>query len=266
MLRAKAFGDAARQAGCTCAFFMPEHPDHPGYLSQLDPRPCRDWTDAAALRRWIAALPRPVGIMGCHDQRAFHVLEACQDLGLNVPEEVAILGVDDNLMLCESRLPQLSSIDLGAVQIGYEAAAMLDRMLAGEPLAEKHVVVPARGVIKRASSDVLAARNKELARAMAFIGEHFTEPIAIDDVAHAAGVSRSSVCRSFRQILGCSVAEEIRRRRLQRAKDLLRDPALTLGDVAHAAGFLHASHLVNFFASKVGMSPTAWRKTQKGER
>lgn len=260
MLRAKALAEEARAAGCPCFFFMPEHPEAHCYTSQLNPRPLLDWTTARALRDWIAALPKPVGIMGCHDQRAIHVLEACQDLGLAVPAEVAVLGVDDNLMICESRLPQLSSIDLAGIQIGYEAAAMMDRLLSGGELPEKHVVVPPKAVIKRTSSDVLAVKHQELARAMTFIGENFTRPISIEDVARAAGVSRGHLCRCFRQVFHCSVAEEIRRRRLERAQTLLHDHSLTLDRVARDAGFVHASHLANYFVSKIGMSPGSWRK------
>lgn len=258
MLRAKAFGDAARDAGCACHFFMPDHPDHAGYLSQLNPR--RDWTSATRLRDWLAALPKPVGVMGCHDQRALHVLEACQDLGLSVPAEVAVIGVDDNLMLCESRHPHLSSIDLNAHAIGRAAAAMMERILAGEPLPEKHVIVPAKGVVKRPASDVLSARHPELALAMAFIGERFAEPISVEDVARAAGVSKGHLARCFRAQFHCSVAEEIRRRRLQRAQMLLHDRSLTIDEVARASGFVHASHLVNFFAARLGVSPGCWRK------
>lgn len=260
MLRAKALAEEARAVGCPCFFFMPEHPEAHCYTSQLNPCPLQDWTDARALRDWIAALPKPAGIMGCHDQRAIHVLEACHDLGLAVPAAVAVIGVDDNSMICESRLPQLSSIDLNGIRIGYEAAAMMDRLLSGEEPAEKHVVVPAKGVVKRASSDVLAVKHQGLAHAMTFIGEHFSEPISIEDVSRAAGVSRGHLCRCFRQVFNCSVAGEIRRRRLQRAQALLHDRSLTLDKIAHDSGFVHASHLVNYFASQVGISPGAWRK------
>jgi LacI family transcriptional regulator len=240
---------------------MPEHPDHPVYTSQLNPRPRLDWTTAASLRDWLISLPKPVGIMGCHDQRALHVLEACQDLGLAVPAEVAVIGVDNNLMLCESRHPHLSSIDLNAVQIGREAAAMMDRILSGETLSEKHLVVTAvKGIVKRLSSDILAVRHPELALAMGFISEHFAEPISVEDVAHAAGVSKGHLARCFRQQFHCSVAEEIRRRRLHRAQQLLHDRTLTIEEVARASGFLHASHLVNFFVAKVGLPPGTWRK------
>lgn len=256
-LRAKAFAEVAHKACCECFFHMPRY--RKDYVSMVAPQLPRKWTTADALRRWVSGLPKPVGIMGCHDQRAIHVLEACHDLGLKVPGEVAVIGADNNLMVCESRLPSLSSVDLNAEKIGYEAAAMMEQLLAGVALRHKHVIVPPRGIVTRMSSDVLAVESRDVAAALRYVGDHFSESISVGDIARAAGVSRGYLSRSFRKHLRCSIGEELRRRRLQHAQTLLLDRTLTLQEIASSAGFVDAPHLCRLFAELTGMTPGAWR-------
>lgn len=218
------------------------------------------------LNRWLRDLPKPVGLMACNDTRARQVLNACRTLAVAVPDEVAVIGVDKDELLCDlSDLP-LSSVILNTQRIGFEAAALLERLMAGgEPPGDTLLVEP-KGVATRRSTDVLAVDDRRVAAALRYIREHACEGIDVPAVLRAVSLSRSSLERRFAQVLGRSPKAEILRVRLERAKQLLMDSDLPLARVAEKAGFDHPEHLSRLFKQKTGATPGQFRARSQAVR
>lgn len=209
---------------------------------------------------WLATLPRPVGIMACNDLRGQHVLEACRTLGLAVPEEVAVVGVDDEEEVCELCEPPLSSILPNAELIGYKAAELLDGLMAGARGEPDRLDVPPLGVATRQSTDILAIDDPDVAAAVHYIREHACQGAVVDDVLAHVPISRSILERRFRQILDCSPQGLIRRMQLKRVKQLLIDTELPLIQVSQMAGFKHLEHMCAVFKREIGESPGVFRR------
>ena len=212
------------------------------------------------ISRWLASLPRPIGVMACNDIRGQHVLEACRALGLAVPEEVAVVGVDDEEEICELCEPPLSSIIPNADLVGYKAAELLDRLMGGEPAVGDRLDVPPLGVATRQSSDILAIDDPDVAAAVHYIREHACRGVVVDDVLAHVPISRSILERRFRQILDCSPQGLIRRMQLKRVKQLLIDTELPLIRVSQMAGFKHLEHMCAVFKREVGEPPGVFRR------
>ncbi|HEY1065555.1 MAG TPA: DNA-binding transcriptional regulator [Pirellulales bacterium] len=213
-----------------------------------------------AIGDWLARLPKPVGVMACNDMRGQHVLDACRRQGLAVPEEVAVVGVDDDELLCEICDPPLSSVALNAERIGWEAAARLDRLMNGETLDSPEMIVEPRGVVARQSSDILALDDPQIAAAVRFIREHACQGVTVTDVLRHVPLSRSVLERRFRQKLGRSPRAEIRNVQLKRVKQLLSETDLSLERIADVAGFEHAEYLSVVFKRETGETPGGFRK------
>lgn len=211
-------------------------------------------------RRWLLSLPKPIGIFAVNDQIAWTVAEACRDVGLDIPEAVSLVGIDNDVPVCMMAYPPLSSLATPGERIGYEAAAMLDRMFAGEKPPEKPLLLPAKNVITRASSDTLAISDPELAAAVKFIRENAHERIGVRDVLKAVPLARRSMERKFRLILGRSPLEEIRRARIERARELLMNTDMVMPEIASRSGFESAVRLTTVFREETGMTPTGFRR------
>jgi LacI family transcriptional regulator len=188
------------------------------------------------------------------------VVEACRLAGLRVPDEVAVVGVDNDDLFCGLARPSLSSIIVPAERIGFEAAAVLERLLAGAKAPRNPRLIPPAGVVTRQSSDVLAGGDPDVTAAVRFIRDHGHRPISVEDVLRAVPVSRRSLERRFRALLGRGLGEEIRRAHLQRAKDLLAATALSVTEVAGQAGFAGVHYLSRVFRQETGLTPTAYRR------
>lgn len=224
-------------------------------------RASRSWEEQEdALARWIQRLPKPVGVMVCSDQRGQAFLEACRRAGVAVPDEVAVVGVDNDEALCEITNPPLSSVWPAHDQVGYEAAALLDRLMAGESAPAAPILIPPRGLKARLSSDVLAFEDRNLARALKIIRERACTGLDVDEVAEAAGLSRSVLQRRFREMLDRTVHEELRRVRLKRARELLTETNLPLPEVAEQAGFKHQEYLGVVLRREWGKTPAQVRR------
>jgi LacI family transcriptional regulator len=212
------------------------------------------------LANWIASLPKPLGLMACDDARAQQVLNACGQYGIAVPDELAVIGVDNDEILCELSDPPLSSIDSNAQKIGYEGAALLHRLIEGEsPPAEKVLVGP-RTVVVRQSTDVLAIADSRVAAAMHFIRQRACDGILIEDVLQHLGLSRSTLERRFTELLGRSPRAEIARVQLQRVKELLRTTDFSLVKIARLAGFNYVESMYYAFKKATGQTPGQYRK------
>lgn len=217
-----------------------------------------------ALEHWLAELPKPVAVLTWTSERGREVLYACRALRLLVPEQVAVLGGDEDTLLCETCNPPLSGVALTSERIGYEAAALLDRIWNGErPPAEPILIEPTR-VVVRQSTDTLAIDDTDLARAVGFIRAHAADPIQVSDVLHAVPVSRSWLERQFQKALRRTPAEEIRRVHLERAKQLLASTDLSVPQVAAAAGFRSREYLAFAFKQATGLTPREYRTRIRG--
>jgi LacI family transcriptional regulator len=210
--------------------------------------------------RWIHSLPKPLGLMACNDFRGIQALDACRRAGIAVPEEVAVIGVDNEELVCKLAYPPLSSVVPNARRIGYEAAALLDRLMRGEPEPATPLAIPPLEVITRLSTDVNAIADPDVATAMRFIREHACEGIGVDDVLAQVPVSRSVLQRRFRSLLGRSIHAVIAAVRLQRAKQLLVETDLSLTVIAKRTGFSHVEYLCSAFRQAVGLPPGAYRR------
>lgn len=208
---------------------------------------------------WVRALPRPVGIMVVHDPAAVKVLAACRTLGLRVPEDVALIGVNDDERTRDIISPPLSSVPLPNFQIGYEAAALLASLIAKAPRIAWSTLVPIGEVVARESSDIHASANTEVARALAFIRENLSSGVQTKQVVAHIGTCRATLNAKFRKALGRSVAEEIRRARIERCRQLLSTTDWPMPRVAAEAGFSSARQLSETFHRVVGVTPLHFR-------
>ena len=212
---------------------------------------------------WIKTLPKPVGLMACNDMRAEQVLEACQIAGVKVPDEVAVVGVDNDEVFCDFSNPPLTSVVPNTKRIGYQAAALLDRMMAGNKVPPHPVYVEPLGIVTRRSTDILAIEDRQIAVAASFIRERACEGISVKDVAKAAGLSDRTMERRFTKILGHSPKEEVLRVRLGRAKQLLAETDFSLTWIAEKIGLEHTEYISRIFKKKTGLTPGEFRSRSR---
>jgi LacI family transcriptional regulator len=211
------------------------------------------------LARWIARLPRPLALMATTDRLAADALEACWQLGLKVPEEIAVLGIGDSDPMCELCSPTLSSVHLDMERRGYEAAALLDRLLQGKRRPTAPVLIPPANVVERRSTDVYAFNDRNLAAALRFIRDHASRTIKVADVVAATKLSRRSLEGRFNELVGRTIHDEIWRAHFDLAQRLLTSTDLGLQEVAQRSGFRTASALVNLFRQRLGVTPKEYR-------
>lgn len=246
--REQYFTQRLREAGHDCR-------THSGWSGAGDPA-----AERRALIAWLRSLPKPVGVLACYDIRGQQVLDACRQAGLAVPDEVAVLGVDNDELLCELAAPPLSSVIPNTHRTGYEAAALLDRMMSGEEVAAEPHLIPPLGIAARQSTDVLAIDDREVVRAMQFIRAHACEGIDVSDVLAVVNVSRRVLEQRFRKLLRRSPHEEILHLRLARVQQLLSETDLPLYLIAEATGFEHVEYLSVAFKRELGLTPRQFRE------
>jgi len=225
----------------------------------------RDWWDGSsselrALGGWLSRQEYPLGVFTASDQRGSQVIKAAQLAGLRVPEQVAVIGVDNDDIGCDITRPRLSSVDVNAREIGYRAAELLDAMMHGAPAPKEPTLVPPLGLVRRASSDILAVEDAELAAAMKFIRDHVAQTTTVDDVLDSVGISRSSLERKFHKHLGRTPLEEIRRVHVEAARDLLVHTRWSIPQVAQRCGFATPERFATVFRKETGETPTGYRK------
>ncbi|MCC6491588.1 MAG: DNA-binding transcriptional regulator [Pirellulales bacterium] len=216
------------------------------------------------LAEWLSDLPKPLGVVAAHDLRALCVLDACRRGGLAVPEQVAVVGVDNDEPLCSLGDPPLTSIVLDHELIGYQAAGLLDRMMQGKKPPKKPVTVKPRGVAPRRSTDFVAVDDQLTASAVRFIHEYACHGMDVPDVARHCGVSRRTLERTFSQFLGMSPHDQIVRTKVARAKQLLAESDYPLDVVAAKSGLAHAAYLNVLFKREVGQTPGEYRRSSVG--
>jgi LacI family transcriptional regulator len=232
--------------------------------SSVVPRADEEWSEEIGrIAKWLQGLPKPVGVMACYDLMGRQVLEACRMTSLAVPDEVAVIGVDDDELICELSDPPLSSIAPDTYRTGYEAAALLDRMMGGEHVEATAHLLPPLGAAPRVSTDVLAIQDEEVSTAVRFIREHACEGIDVNDVMGQVPLSRRVLESRFKKLLGRSPHEEIDRVQIDRARELLRGTDLSLVQIAEKTGFPHAEYLSVVFKKRVGQTPREYRRQHR---
>ena len=179
---------------------------------------------------------------------------------MDVPNEVAIVGIDNDRFLCGRCDPPLSSVNLDTIRIGFHAAAVLEEMMQGKQPKELQYCFDPAGVVVRESSDILATSDQEVAKALRYIHQHATTGLTVDDVVAFSAMSRSSLERRFAKSAGRTIKGEINRVRLARLKDLLANSQFTLDRIANMLGFAHAEYMSRFFKKAIGMTPGQYRK------
>ena len=221
----------------------------------------RQWgLEQGILADWLSALPKPVGLMACNDDRGREVLEACRAARLQVPEEIAVIGVDNDSLLCDLASPPLSSVFFNAERGGYEAAVLLERMMLGQVDKPTRIVVEPLYVVSRHSTDVLNLDDPEINLAMRFIRSHADQRIRVRDIADHLGLSLRTLEVRFQKALGRSMNAEIQRVRLEKAKLVLAETDWPLAKVAETAGYTDSSYMYQIFKRQVGMTPAKYRR------
>jgi LacI family transcriptional regulator len=217
------------------------------------------------LAQWLAGLPKPIGIMAASDWMGQQILEACRRIEALVPEEVAVVGVDDDKAICEISDPMLSSINPRHDRVGFYAAELLDALMRGEPPPREPLTVGVPNLVIRRSTDIQTIADRDVAAAVRFIRENACHDICVADVAASIALSPSTVKRRFRSVLDRSVHDEIVRVRLERTRELLAETEMTLAQIASAAGFRHQEYLGVVFKAESGMTPGQFREQTKSK-
>ncbi len=248
--RGENFGARISEAGFKTSFYK-----------QPKSRANRLWyREEAILAEWLRGLPKPVGIMACNDDRGQHITEACANAKLDVPYEVAVIGVDNDDQVCDISNPPLSSVALDVEKAGFQASELLDRMMAGEKMPPQMVIIPPNRVVMRQSTNIVAVEDKLVSQALNFIHHNAKRLIQVDDVVKDLSVSRRNLHDKFMKTLGRSVYDEIKRVRIDLISQMLIETDLSISDIALSLGYDNTNHIARYFKEKIGISPLEYRK------
>ncbi len=217
-------------------------------------------TGSLTLASWLKALPKPAGVMACYDIRGQQVLDVCRAVGLRVPEEVAVIGQHNDELLCELCEPPLSSVIPNARRVGLEAGRILDELMRGRKVAPVAIEIPPIGVATRASTDLVAVDDPRLTVAIRFIREHTFDRMTVNDIARAAGMSRSLLERKFRDVVGKSIWDHVLQLRLRAAEQMLTQTTVSIAEIAERTGFGTAEHFSASCKRLKGLSPRELRR------
>jgi LacI family transcriptional regulator len=218
--------------------------------------------DQQQLTRWVRRLLKPIAVMACNDDRGLQLLDACRRAGVRVPDEVSVLGVDNDEFMCGLATPPMSSIDINLEGIGYRAAELLDRLMRGRRRRAETVLLPAGEVVSRQSTDALAVDDPELAAAIRYLRQNACRPIRMRDVTKATGVERRTLERKMKALWGRSPKEELLRVQIDEARRLLLSTQLSIKAVASRTGFRNSRYFSNVFRHRVGVPPGEFRQSR----
>jgi LacI family transcriptional regulator len=252
-LRSKNFAELARAKG--------RHVYVHDSIHRYDPRFTID-REKKRLAKWLQSLPRPVAIMACYDFKAKMLLDVCRELEIAVPEDIAVLGVDNDHLLCEFASPPLSSIVHDTKRTGFEAAELLQRMINHDQVGTECLVTRPLGICTRQSTDILAIEDREVISAMQYIREHANHNIRVSDVLRRIPLSRRVFELRFQKAVGRTPHEEIQRMRINRVKQLLSQLDLSIAEIAALAGYEHAEYMAAAFKRLTGQTPSEFRQAR----
>jgi LacI family transcriptional regulator len=212
------------------------------------------------IAEWLKCLPKPVAVMCCNDDRALLVVEACKLIDCSVPDDVAVLGVDNDVLVCDLADPPISSISLSTEGAGYEAARLLDQLMQGGTMDGQIIPVQPTHIVTRMSTDMLAVTDPDVAAALGFIRRNANRLIQVDDVVEATTASRRVLEKRFKAVLHRSVHQEIRRIRVNNIIRLLVGTDMSVTDIAAHCGFDGVEHIARHFRKETGVSLREYRK------
>jgi LacI family transcriptional regulator len=251
--RLSAFVKAVEAAGARCK----------SLIWSDRPRGKRNLDRLTWLTDEIRTMPQPLAVMTLNDHVAVEVLKACEVAGLSVPEQVAVLGVDNDELVVDLTSTPISSVDSNRELIGYEAAAMLDQLMSGMRVPRQPVFVPPRGIVTRKSTDILAVNDSDVAFALRYIWEHFSERISVDDVARQTMLSRRYLQDRFFKQIGRTIYDEITLQRLNHAKKRLAETDIKAHIIAREAGFGRLDRMSKVFSRLLGVGPKEYRERHR---
>lgn len=219
--------------------------------------------DVNSTFEWLSQLTPPTGLFVCNDIRGQQVLNSCRQLGFTVPDDISVIGVDDDDAICRLSAPPLSSVRPDAETIGYRAAEILEAMMVGEAAPAGTVYVPPEGVVQRLSTQVAAVEDPEVARVHRFIREHACDGITVHDLTKITSLSRRQLERRFRRHLHRTLKEEITATQIDRVKQLLKETNMPLEQIVRSTGYQHPETLSAVFKREVGITPGRYRQQVK---
>lgn len=250
-LRHRGFATSAERFGRACHVFSDYSFDHPS-----DDR----------LIEWLRQVPKPIGILATEDHIGAIVIDCCRRADIAVPQMVAVVGVDNDELRCVVRKPTLSSIQLDSARIGYEAAALLDRLLAGEPAPRRPLLVPPIRVVTRGSTDELAFADDDVRSAVTFIRSRVSQPTSVAQVVAHTATSHQSLDARFRKQLGSPILRYIHKQHVEHAISLLTSTDLPVAQVARQSGFRSPTRMAIVFRKLTGKTPRDFRRLEPGPR
>jgi LacI family transcriptional regulator len=256
--RQAGFVDALQLAGRNC---FVHNLEFPGVITP-------EWDRAVTLEisEWLKQLPKPVAVMACVDVHAFQIIHAAQQAGLNVPEDVAVLGVNNDMLRCELSYPPLSSVEPNAFKAGYLAAETLARLINGDRKIPPDVRIEPLDVVMRHSSNLLAIRDPNMVAALRCIHQYACSGLTVQQIERASSMSRSVLEKKFRHYLGRSPQAEIRRVQIAKVRTLLRDTDAPLKQIAEQCSFSHVEYLSVVFKRITGQTPGHYRTSAREGR
>jgi LacI family transcriptional regulator len=254
--RGRSFAEYVENRGFEPHCFTFPSVGKPRGLAAVESAIARRWDPLA---RWLCELPKPAGLVACNDILAQQILLICNERGIDVPDMLGVIGVDNDEVRCNLSNPSLSSVDPNAYRIGYEAAALLQRMIQGR-LAPREVIVEPAGVVARRSTDVLAFADPEISETVRYIRDHACEGLKLSAVLRHAKVSRATLDRQFIKYLGRTARAEMTRVRVEQARKLLAMTDLPLKQVARRLGFAHVETLHRLLRRATDQTPTEYRR------
>jgi LacI family transcriptional regulator len=262
--RAAAFVDCLAPHGCKVRIFSSPPPfRQPSHIQAVERR---GLGREQAIAAWLRKQQYPLALFACNDVCGQQVLNACREYKIKVPDEVAVMGVDNDDVLCSLCEPSLSSVEPDTERLGAEASALLDALMAGNCVKTTLVQIPPLRVVERASTDVVAIEDPITVQAVRFIRDHVDDGISVKDVLANAGRSRTDLEQRFRRWLKTSIRVEIIRRRLARVCSLLQQTNLSLEEIGRRTGFSTTAHLCRLFQQRLRQTPTQYRHLHKKGR
>ena len=223
-----------------------------------------DWeNEQLHVSEWLKNLPKPIGILACNDDRGHHILEVCKRIGLKVPEDVAVIGVDNDPMICEIGDPPLTSIALNVESAGYEAARLLDHLIDAKMTNGEPVLVSPTHVVQRQSTDILAVNDAEVASAIRFIKENAKNKILVKDVVKKTRISRRNLEQRFRKTVHRSIYDEIRQIRVELISKMLIETDFPISQISSFFNFTDIEHISRYFKKEKGIGLREFRKLRQ---
>lgn len=210
--------------------------------------------------RWLKFLPKPTGLMCCNDDQGQELIQICHLIQIKIPDEITVIGVDNDQLVCEFTIPPLSSIVLNSEKVGYEVGELLDNMMAGQNIVHKPIIIEPISIKVRHSTDFIAVDDPIVSKALRYIQENNQRVLSVSNVADHLSVSRRVLQQRFKQGLGRTIFSELRRTRIEKMAQFILETDLTIMQIAQKMGFPGFEHVSRCFKKQMGLSPTDYRE------